>query len=202
MSAAQSTSHKTYPLTSTPPYVPRNHAQGKIFQVVQKHWKKFELEASSSEQPLSQYVRREFEAFLGSGILSKGFIRLICDTCKVNRFVPFSCKKRGFCPSYCGRRMNEGAAFLVDHVFPQVPVRQWVVSFPMPLRFWMARNSRLTPAALNIFQRILKRHYVNSARGHATEAQKHRGCFENEACPLIKKKTLLSITCKKSNGEP
>ena len=60
--------------------------------------------------------------------------------------------------------MNEGAAFLVDHVFPQVPVRQWVVSFPMPLRFWMARNPRLTMAALHIFQRILKRHYVNCAK--------------------------------------
>jgi hypothetical protein len=81
-------------------YVPRNPTQGKVFQVVQKHWKKFELEASSNDQPLSQYVKREFEAFLGCGILSKGFIRLVCNTCKQNKFVPFSCMKRGFCSRY------------------------------------------------------------------------------------------------------
>ena len=118
----------------------------------------------ASDQPLSQCIKREFEAFLGCGILSKGFIRLVCDTCKVNRLIPFSCKKRGFCPSCTGRRMNEGAAFLVDHVFPHVPVRQWVVSFPMPLRFWMARNPRLATTALQIFQRILNRYYERSAK--------------------------------------
>ncbi|MCC7460803.1 MAG: transposase zinc-binding domain-containing protein [Proteobacteria bacterium] len=161
MSAAQF-SHSQ--IQKTPVYVPRNPTQGKVFQVIQKHWKKFELEASSNDQSLSQYVKREFEAFLGCGILSKGFIRLVCDVCKVNRFVPFSCKKRGFCPSCCGRRMNEGAAFLVDHVFPHVPIRQWVVSFPMPLRFWMARNPGLATVALQIFQRILKRHYIRSSK--------------------------------------
>ena len=164
MTPVQTSAVRKISQTSTPTYVSRNPTQGKVFQVVQKHWKKFEHDRLVSDQPISQYVTREFEAFLGCGILSKGFIRLVCDTCKVNRFVPFSCKKRGFCPSCCGRRMNEGAAFLVDYVFPQVPVRQWVVSFPMPIRFWMARNPRLATTALNIFQRILKRYYVQLAK--------------------------------------
>jgi hypothetical protein len=30
--------------------------------------------------------------------------------------------------------MVESAAGLVEHVFPHVPVRQWVLSFPWPLR--------------------------------------------------------------------
>lgn len=164
MVAAQTSAGQKCPPSAVPVYVPRKPTQGKVFQIVQKYWKKFEHEILVSDQPLSQYIKREFEAFLGCGILSKGFIRLVCDTCKVNRFVPFSCKKRGFCPSCCGRRMNEGAAFLVDHVFPQVPVRQWVVSFPMPLRFWMARNPRLATVALQIFQRILKRHHIQSSK--------------------------------------
>lgn len=127
-------------------------------------------------------MTREFEKFLGCGILSKGFIRLVCDTCKINRFVPFSCKKRGFCPSCTGRRMNEGAAFLVDHVFPQVPVRQWVVSFPMPLRFWMAVNPRLASSALNIFQRILKHYYIKIAK------QEHpTGHFETGSITMIQR---------------
>jgi hypothetical protein len=30
--------------------------------------------------------------------------------------------------------MAEAAALLVDEVFPEQPVRQWVLSFPYPLR--------------------------------------------------------------------
>ena len=45
-----------------------------------------------------------------------------------DRFVAFSCKGRGFCPSCGGRRMADTAAHLVDRVLPEVPVRQWVLS--------------------------------------------------------------------------
>jgi hypothetical protein len=98
VSAAQTSALQAYSQASTAVYVPRNPTSGKVFQAIQKHWKKFEHDMATIDQPISQYVKREFEAFLGCGILSKGFIRLVCDTCKVNRFVPFSCKKRGFCP--------------------------------------------------------------------------------------------------------
>jgi len=114
---------------------------------------------------LSKKIIGEFESVLGCGILSKGFIRMVCKNCKKNRFVAFSCKKRGFCPSCCGRRMNEGAAFLVDHVIPHLPIRQWVVSFPIPLRFWMAKNPKLMSDALRIFLNILQKYYVEKTTG-------------------------------------
>jgi hypothetical protein len=44
----------------------------------------------------------------------------------IERLVAFSCKGRGFCPRYGGQRMAERAAHLVDHVLPDIPVRQWV----------------------------------------------------------------------------
>src|SRR3954451_15789208 len=78
-----------------------------------------------------------------------------CDTCNITKLLPFSCKRRGFCPSCCGCRMNEGAAYLADYVFPHVPIGQWVVSFPMPVRFWMARNPKLITQSLGIFHRAL-----------------------------------------------
>lgn len=35
--------------------------------------------------------------------------------------------------------MNEGAANLADHVLPdEVPLRQWVLTLPFPLRFALA----------------------------------------------------------------
>ncbi|MFA5924118.1 MAG: hypothetical protein WC856_22975 [Methylococcaceae bacterium] len=37
-------------------------------------------------------------------------------------------------PSCNARRMAKTAAHLVDHVFPPLPVRQWVLSVPKNLR--------------------------------------------------------------------
>jgi hypothetical protein len=50
-----------------------------------------------------------------------------------------SCKRRGFCPSCGARRMAESAALLVDDVLKGYPVRQWVLSLPIPLRLLLAR---------------------------------------------------------------
>jgi Transposase zinc-binding domain len=69
--------------------------------------------------------------FLECGILAHGFLRLRCAECAHEKLVAFSCKRRGICPSCGARRMVETAAHLVDHVIPPVPVRQWVVSFPI-----------------------------------------------------------------------
>ena len=79
---------------------------------------------------LPRFVEQEFREFLGCGVLARGFARVRCDDCGLNRLVPFSCKGRGFCPSCGGRRMAERAAHLVDHLFPPVPVRQWTLSLP------------------------------------------------------------------------
>jgi len=39
--------------------------------------------------------------------------------------------------------MSQTAAHLVDHVIPQVPVRQWVLSLPIPLRLLLAAQPEL-----------------------------------------------------------
>jgi hypothetical protein len=36
--------------------------------------------------------------------------------------------------------MAETAALLTDEIFPDVPLRQWVISFPFPLRFLFAAH--------------------------------------------------------------
>lgn len=40
-----------------------------------------------------------------------------------------------FCPSCGGRRMAGTAAHLVDCILPEVPIRQWVLTLPYPLRY-------------------------------------------------------------------
>jgi hypothetical protein len=47
--------------------------------------------------------------------------------------------------------MNEGAENLVDLVLPDVPIRQWVLTLPFPLRFPLAWNAKLLGDVLRIF---------------------------------------------------
>jgi len=49
--------------------------------------------------------------------------------------------------------VSDTAAFLVDHVIPVVPVRQWVLSLPIALRYKLAYDSKLAAEVLQIFVR-------------------------------------------------
>jgi len=123
------------------PYEGRRPDETTLYRVVQKLVETFfaqvELETGAG---LPQFVKDEFEAFLECGILAHEFLRLRWGGCAQDTLVAFSCKRRGFCPACGARRMAETAAHLVDHVIPHVPVRQWVVSFPIPLRHLFAAH--------------------------------------------------------------
>lgn len=60
--------------------------------------------------------------------------------------------------------MNFTASHLIDHVLPNVGVRQWVLSFPFPLRFLMAYNSKLTSQILKIFINTIQSRYRRKAK--------------------------------------
>ena len=51
--------------------------------------------------------------------------------------------------------MAETAAHLLDHVFPEVPVRQWVLSVPFSLRYRLAYDSSLVRDVAQIFVRTV-----------------------------------------------
>jgi len=110
----------------------------------------FLARAERAERPVPRFVERELRAYLRCGLLAHGFVRLRCSACGECRLVAFSCKGRGFCPSCVGRRMADTAAHLVDRVLPPVPVRQWVVSLPHPLRYRLAYDSALCGEVLRL----------------------------------------------------
>ena len=99
---------------------------------------------------LPRHVTREFEDYLACGRLENGFLRVRCESCSHEHLVVFSCKRRGFCTSCGARRMVGTAALLVDHVLPHRPVRQWVMSFPYPLRFVLANHPQVMGKVLGI----------------------------------------------------
>ncbi len=101
-----------------------------------------------------RFVEHEFRRFLGCGILAHGFARVRCPECSYDRLVAFSCKGR-LCPSCWARRTAEIAADLVDRVLPEAPYRQWVLTFPFPLRFLLATDPAFLADILRAFTRTL-----------------------------------------------
>ncbi len=138
---------------------------------MQQHAATFFAQAENAAgADLPQFVKDEFDTFLECGILAHGFLRLRCGDCGHDKLVAFSCKRRGFCPSCCARRMAQTAAHLVDHVIPHVPVRQWVLSLPIPLRLLLAAQPRLLTPVLQVVHRVITRFLLGQAGLKADEA--------------------------------
>ena len=150
------------------PYTPRDPTASVLYIVVREHVETFRVEAGRLRdgQGLPRFVEDEFDAFLRCGFLAGGFARFRCDACRTERLVAFSCKGRGFCPSCGGRRMAERAAHLVDHVLPDVPVRQWVLTLPHRLRYLLAWRHDLCRAVARLLHRAVERYLRTWARQH------------------------------------
>ena len=62
-------------------------------------------EACPDHDPIPDYVENTFRSYLECGILSFGFGRCFCPSCKHGFAVAYSCKTRGLCPSCNSKRM-------------------------------------------------------------------------------------------------
>jgi hypothetical protein len=146
--------------------------QSTLYRLVQQHAASFiaHTEASTGSV-LPRFIKDEFDAFLECGILAHGFLRLRCGECGHDKLLAFSCKRRGFCPSCGARRMSQTAAHLVEHVIPPVPVRQWVLSLPIPLRVLLAAQPELVTPVLQVVQQVLTRHLLDGTQLEADEGQ-------------------------------
>ena len=142
-----------------------------LYRLVQQHAATFFAQAEDAAgADLPQFVKDEFDAFLECGILAHGFLRLRCGDCGHDKLVAFSCKRRGFCPSCGARRMSQTAAHLLDHVIPHVPVRQWVLSLPIPLRLLLAAQPKLVTPVLQVVHRVITRFLLKQAGVKTDEA--------------------------------
>ena len=136
----------------TATYRRRQPERSVLYRTVQSHlatW--LELAQDESGRSAPAHVEREFRRYLECGILSHGFARARCAGCGHDFLVAFSCKGRGVCPSCNTRRMVETAAHLADHVIPRLPVRQWVLSVPKRLRYFLQADPAIQNLALHIF---------------------------------------------------
>lgn len=110
-------------------------------------------------------------SYLECGILAHGLARARCGQCGRDFLIAFSCKGRAVCPSCNTRRMVETAAHLTDHVFPRLPVRQWVLSVPKRLRYFLQRDAALQGTALRLFLRVVEQRLRAHRPGTGTSAR-------------------------------
>ena len=135
-----------------------------LYRVVQEELETFLVQVyAHTESRVPEFVKDEFEAYLECGILSHEFLRLRCGECAYEKLVAFSCKRRQFWPSCGARRMAEPAAYRVDRVTPQVPARQWVLTFPIPLRILLAAYPELLIPLLRILRRVIASFLLSQA---------------------------------------
>jgi len=154
--ASRPTSHPSLLISgSAPAYERHRPEETALHTVVREQLETFLARAREGDRPAPRFIEQELRAYLRCGILAHGFLRLHCDACGNDRLVPFSCKRRGFCPSCGGRRMADTAAHLVDCVLPEVPIRQWVLTLPYPLRYRCAYDAALTGEVFRAFLRAL-----------------------------------------------
>ncbi len=163
------------PATAKPKrYNPRHPERTLLYQTVAEHdesWLELacegQYEGQGDHHTPKPYVRKAFEKHLECGIFAHVFARARSDDCGHDFLVAFSCKGRGVCPSCNTRRMAETAAHLTDHVFPRLPVRQWVLSVPKRLRYYMQRDGPVLNMVLRIFLRVIARTLQASSPGAA-----------------------------------
>jgi hypothetical protein len=119
-----------------------------LYQLVDEYYPALADQMAARGTPLPEYVQREFEDYLKCGRLEHGFLRVRCESCHAEHLVAFSCKH---------------PALLVDEVLPETPMRQWVLSFPFPLRFLFASRPEIMGRALGIVYRVLSTHLIRKA---------------------------------------
>ena len=67
--------------------------------------------------------------------------------------------------------MAQTAAHLVDHIIPRVPVRQWVISLPIPLRYLLAAHPHLLTPVLQVIHRAISTFLIKQAGLKRIDAQ-------------------------------
>jgi hypothetical protein len=138
-----------------PGYRPRDVERSLLHRAIRLHRSAFVAAARRRGHVLPRVVERELDGLVGCGVLARGFARVRCGACGHELLVPFSCKRRGLCPSCTARRAEYTAAHLVHRVLPRAPYRQWVFTFPISVRLALSRRPHLVTAALEVCLRVL-----------------------------------------------
>lgn len=112
-----------------------------LYKLIQTNWLTFQQQVQNDMgYPLPDFVIKEFEEYLRSGILAHGFLWVQCTSCGA-------------------RPMSEAAAHLADNVLPHKNIRKWVLTFPVPIRLCLAVRPKVMARALDIAHLVIGQYY-------------------------------------------
>jgi hypothetical protein len=85
--------------------------------------------------------------YFDCGVPQGGFARIVCEDCRSEFLLCFSCKARNLCPSCYAKRAAAFAAFLQEELLEEVGHAVWSFSIPKMLRpyFLFQRIGNLKP---------------------------------------------------------
>ena len=72
-------------------YQPHHPQESILYRVVAENLDSFLVRQQDRGRVVPRFVEKELRAFLDCGILERGFLRVHCDTCGMDRIVPYSC---------------------------------------------------------------------------------------------------------------
>ena len=128
-------------------YQPRNPRSSDYFKCTQAHFEQLEMLWDDRYQQRygfwRPYVMDVINRYLDCGDLHCGFARVKCYDCNHEILLPFSCKRRHFCPTCHQKRVVVFGEELCENVLKYVPHRQWVFSIPKRLRIYFMFDRKL-----------------------------------------------------------
>ena len=140
-------------------YRPRQPRKTPLYQLLETHYE--EIKASWEDRFEKRYGRwRGFvdavvARYLDCGIPESGFARVVCESCRAEFLLCFSCKGRGLCPSCDAKRGAAFAAFLKDELLDDVGHCLWTFSLPKMLRlYFLFRRELLTELARAAYETV------------------------------------------------
>jgi len=95
--------------------------------------------------------------------------------------------------------MAETAAHLLDHVIPRVPVRQLVLSFPIPLLHLFSSNPDLLSPVVQVITRALSTFIINAG---FTPLSARRASFPRMRKTTTTSRKVVMLCCGASKYNP
>jgi len=117
-------------------------------------------------------VVKHLQRFLECGIVRFGAMRFRCPRCAQSLFVAFSCKRRGFCPHCDAKRAAIIMSDASDRLLPEAGYRQYVLTIPKRLRWFVNQDAALPGEISRILAREIERLLSRRSAG-ASAAQLH-----------------------------
>ncbi|MDH4271902.1 MAG: transposase [Candidatus Aminicenantes bacterium] len=128
-------------------YRPRHPERTVLYRVLFHHFERFQAEYETRFEKeygfLRPVIKEVVERYLDCGNPKCGFARIRCPDCGEERFVMFSCRTRGFCPSCHAKRLEEWGEWMRKTLLLDVPHRQVVFTVPKMLRIFFKFRRKL-----------------------------------------------------------